>query len=81
MLEHYPSLIFKNLMIILLLWQYLNNYMYNIIIIESNSMKAVLITKETFRFNDEDNYVCKIFSVLSSAHALVETSCQMLENL
>ena len=45
--------------------------MYNIIIIESNSMKAVLITKETFRFNDEDNY--------SSAHALVETSCQMLE--
>ena len=33
--------------------------MYNIIIIESNSMKAVLITKETFRFNDEDNYVCK----------------------
>ena len=77
MLEHYPSLIFK--MIILLLWQYPNNYMYNIIIIESNSMKAVLITKETFRFNDEDNYVCKIFSVLSSAHALVETSCQMLE--
>ena len=55
--------------------------MYNIIIIESNSMKAVLITKETFRFNDEDNYVCKIFSVLSNAHALVETSCQMLEIL
>ena len=55
--------------------------MYNIIIIESDSMKAVLITKETFRFNDEDNYVCRIFSVLSSAHALVETSCQMLEIL
>ena len=49
----------------------------NIIIIESNSMKAVLIT----RFNDEDNYMCKIFSLLSSAHALVETSCQMLEIL
>lgn len=43
-------------------------------------MKAVLIILETFRFDDEDNYVCKIFSVLiSSAHALVETSCQMLE--